>query len=425
MPQILICTIGGSHQPIVTAIKELQPEQVFFICTDKDPATGQAGSEKQITGKGNCIKAKSSDENDNLPNIPIQTGLEEGQYQVYLTPSDDLDSIYQTCIHAIEQAYSQFPKGMITADYTGGTKSMSAGLAMAAMEFPNVQLQLVTGARKDLQKVHDGQYAATANSQKIRYQRQIAPYQQAWQRYAYAEAQAGISHIKPPASIDIRGQYNQFKDLSKAFAEWDNFNHREAREILGIYAPKLPENYKSYLAIAHRLNDTNPQKSDAARLWDLYLNALRRAAQGRYDDAVARVYRLIEWTAQWILENQCNIKTADVAVEQIPEGVTLSQNKKGQWQAGLFSAWQLVSLKTKGSAAEFFRTQQDPLNNHLQIRNFSILAHGFEPVNEESWQAFHAWLEANFVPMLLAETKKVGIREKPIQLPNEYVAKRS
>jgi CRISPR-associated protein (TIGR02710 family) len=420
MTNTLICTVGGSHQPIVTAINELQPDQVIFICTDKDPATGQPGSEKQITGKGNCIKAKFSDENDNLPNIPSQTGLEVGQYQVYLTPSDDLDGIYQTCLEAIQQAYSQTPKASITADYTGGTKSMSAGLAMAAMEFPNVQLQLVTGARKDLQKVHDGQYAATANSQQIRYQRQIAPYQQAWQRYAYAEAQAGISQIKPPTSIDIRGQYNQFKDLSKAFAEWDNFNHLQATEILSIYAPKLPENYKQYLGIVQRLNNKDPQKREAARLWDLYLNAQRRAAQGRYDDAVARVYRLIEWTAQWILESQCNIKTADVAVEQIPEGVHLSQNKKGQWQAGLFNAWQLVSLKTQGAAAEFFKTQQDNLSNHLQIRNFSILAHGFEPVSAENWQAFQGWLEQQFVPMLLAETSKIGIKTIPMQLPNQY-----
>jgi CRISPR-associated protein (TIGR02710 family) len=420
MTNILICTVGGSHQPIVTAINELQPDQVIFICTDKDPATGQPGSEKQITGKGNCIKAKFSDENDNLPNIPSQTGLEVGQYQVYLTPSDDLDGIYQTCLEAIQQAYSQTPKAIISADYTGGTKSMSAGLAMAAMEFPNVQLQLVTGASKDLQKVHDGQYAATANSQQIRYQRQIAPYQQAWQRYAYAEAQAGISQIKPPTSIDIRGQYNQFKDLSKAFAEWDNFNHLQATEILSIYAPKLPENYKQYLGIVQRLNNKDPQKREAARLWDLYLNAQRRAAQGRYDDAVARVYRLIEWTAQWILESQCNIKTADVAVEQIPEGVHLSQNKKGQWQAGLFNAWQLVSLKTQGAAAEFFKTQQDNLSNHLQIRNFSILAHGFEPVSAENWQAFQGWLEQQFVPMLLAETTKVGIKTIPMQLPSQY-----
>jgi CRISPR-associated protein (TIGR02710 family) len=420
MTNILICTVGGSHQPIVTAINELQPEQVIFICTDKDPATGQAGSEKQITGKGNCIKANFCDENDNLPNIPTQTKLETDQYQVFLIPADDLDAIYKTCLDAIQKAYIKYPKASITADYTGGTKSMSAGLVMAAMEFPKIDLQLVLGPRRDLIKVHDGQYAALVNNQHIHYQRQIAPYQQAWERYAYAEAQAGVNQIKPPRSQEIIGQYIRFKDLSRAFAEWDNFNHRIAREILGIYAPNLPENFKTYLAISQRLNDTNPQKREAARLWDLYLNAQRRAAQGRYDDAVARVYRLIEWAAQWILESQCNIKTADVAVEQIPEGVHLSQNKKGQWQAGLFNAWQLVSLKTQGAAAEFFKTQQDNLSNHLQIRNFSILAHGFEPVSAENWQAFQGWLEQQFVPMLLAETSKIGIKTIPMQLPNQY-----
>jgi hypothetical protein len=60
------------------------------------------------------------------------------------------------------------------------------------------------------------------------------------------------------------------------------------------------------------------------------------------------------------------------------------------------------------------------LNNYLQIRNFSILAHGFEPVSAENWQAFQGWLEQQFVPMLLAETSKIGIKTIPMQLPNQY-----
>jgi hypothetical protein len=30
---ILVCTVGGSHQPILTALKARQWERVVFVCT--------------------------------------------------------------------------------------------------------------------------------------------------------------------------------------------------------------------------------------------------------------------------------------------------------------------------------------------------------------------------------------------------------
>ncbi len=101
MTTILICTVGGSHQPIVTAIKEQNPDFVLFVCTDKDPATGRPGSNSQITGAGNCIKASVQDDKPSLPNIPAQTGLTPEQYEICTTLSDDLDRIYADCTQAL------------------------------------------------------------------------------------------------------------------------------------------------------------------------------------------------------------------------------------------------------------------------------------------------------------------------------------
>ena len=120
------------------------------------------------------------------------------------TLSDDLDQIYLDCSNAIDAALGRFPNAKIIADYTGGTKSMSAGLVMAALEHQDIELQLVTGSRSDLIKVHDGsQYAACANIEQIRFERLIAPYRQAWTRYAYSEAEAGLSQITAPRSSRI------------------------------------------------------------------------------------------------------------------------------------------------------------------------------------------------------------------------------
>ncbi|MBE0434901.1 MAG: TIGR02710 family CRISPR-associated protein [Methylomicrobium sp.] len=421
MTQILICTVGGSHQPIVTAVNDLRPDFVLFICTDKDPATGRPGSAVQITGSGNCIKAAFQDDKPSLPNIPAQTGLTPEQYDVCTTLSDDLDQIYADCNRALDGLVRRFPNASIMADYTGGTKSMSAGLVMAAMERQGIQLQLVTGSRADLVKVYDGsQYAALANIEQIRFERQISPYRQAWSRFAYGEAEAGLKDIRAPNQAQLRSRFTRFRDLSRAFSEWDNFNHQTSLDLLQNYAPGLPNELRAYLPIAMRLRDQRPEKREPAQLLDLYLNARRRAAQGRYDDAVARVYRLIEWTAQWLLKSHCGIDTSNIAKAEIPAGMELTPNREGVYQAGLFQAWQLVKVKTQSAAAEFIQAEEKNLLNQIKSRNQSILAHGFEPVQQPHWLQLADWLEKHFLPMLLKESRRVGIKDMPPQLPQSY-----
>ena len=40
----LICTVGGSHQPIEKAIKSIQPDHVLFVCSQDDAETANKGS---------------------------------------------------------------------------------------------------------------------------------------------------------------------------------------------------------------------------------------------------------------------------------------------------------------------------------------------------------------------------------------------
>jgi hypothetical protein len=51
MPKILLVTVGGSFQPIVTAIGTLSPDRVIFICSD-----GDKGSKSQVIGEGTLAK---------------------------------------------------------------------------------------------------------------------------------------------------------------------------------------------------------------------------------------------------------------------------------------------------------------------------------------------------------------------------------
>ena len=168
---ILLCTVGGSHQPIIEAISSTEPCYVLFFCTDRDPATNRPGSIEQVTGAGNVIKASYTDPKPTLPNIPTQAGLKADQFEVQIVPADDLDGAYSVMRDAIAALASdkQFPDAGFIADYTGGTKTMTAALVCAALERDDVELQLVTGARSNLVSVMDGtQQAMTASVARLR-----------------------------------------------------------------------------------------------------------------------------------------------------------------------------------------------------------------------------------------------------------------
>ena len=134
------------------------------------------------------------------------------------------------------------------------------------------------------------------------------------------------------------------------------------------------------------------------------------------DDAVARLYRLLEWTAQWLLAGE-GLDTADIRPDQVPEGVGLGPGRDGRIQAGLFAAWELVARLRSGPAGAFALQERDRMRDHLLARNESILAHGDTPVDAAAWERFQAWAHAAFIPMLKRECHGAGFRMTPDQLP--------
>lgn len=414
---VLLCTVGGSHAPILRAIEASRADFVCFLCTGPDPETGKAGSDVQIEGKGLCIKANQNDPAPSLPNIPTQCGLASDRYELRRVPADDLDAIHAVCREALRDLRRRHPDAQLVADYTGGTKSMTAALVLAAIEDEAVELQLVTGNRVDLVRVRDGaETAAPANIEAIRLERQMQPYLNAWDSHAYAEAEAGLRALATPGNAILRGRLNRMRDLSAALAAWDAFDHATARDRLQGYAAALPDDWKPLLGTLSVLVDAEPRKRQAAQLLDLYRNAERRLAQGRHDDGVARLYRLLEWTAQWLLETRCGVSTGNLPEDWVPH---LPPNREGKRQAGLYEAWRLVAAKTQGPLADWHTRQRETMLNHLNARNASILAHGFAPVTTATGRGFLDWLTGDFLTALLAESATMSIRQLPPQLPRQ------
>lgn len=405
---VLICTIGGSHQPVLKAIEKVQPAFVCFICTDRDPETGKAGSETRITGRGNVIAEKTG-ASPSLPNIPALAGLSVDQFQICTVPADDIDVSFTAIRAAMLELRSRFPGAQIIADYTGGTKSMTAALVIAALENDDIDLQLVTGARSDLNEVaHQTEYAISANIDTIRLERAMWPYLEAWRRYAYDEAGAGLARIPVPSNTELRARLNLARNLSNAFAAWDRFDHKQALMNLQPYRSRIGSKLGLHLKALEMLIKEDDKRREPLQLYDLWLNAQRRAAQGRYDDAVARVYRLIEWTAQWQLRIHAGLDTADIPEDQIPADMKLARNRQGRYQAGLFQAWMLLSRLLDNPAAEFFKNHENELLNNLLVRNQSILSHGYCPIAQVEWKPVHDWMVSIFLPMLRESIRADG-----------------
>jgi len=410
---VLICTVGGSHAPLLTAIRQCRPDFVWFICTD-----GKHGSISQITGQGNCIKAHPRDEKPTLRNIPTQSSLRDDQYDILTVPPDDPDEIHTRLSGLIEKILTAKPRPRIIADYTGGTKSMTAALLLAGLEFDeDVKLSMVVGQRPDLIQVKDGtEIRVPANVDRIRFRHRFRVAIAPWKHFGYAEAAIALESTTAPRDAQDRQRYLDALAASRAFAAWDRFDHRRAYDLL----QPLGRTFGPYLAALSTLN-TRSDTQKPGRLLDLSLNMQRRAARGQYDDAVARAYRLLEWTAQWLLNRDAGIDTSNVPPDRIPADTKLPQNDKGHHFAGLRNAWTL--LETLGGSDDtltFARERSKEMLSLLTIRNHSILAHGFQPITQAEWNQWQTWLVHTFLPFLQTEARQSGLKSAPEQLPSEF-----
>jgi CRISPR-associated protein (TIGR02710 family) len=236
-----------------------------------------------------------------------------------------------------------------------------------------------------------------------------------------------LDALRRPRDGSLRAELQIARALSRAFDAWDRFDHAAASEQLELYRQRLCQD----AAVARRViplftalkplcaEPDHPQRTPA-RLWDLWLNAQRRAAQGRYDDAVARGYRLLEWTAQWLLATK-GVDTSDLHAEQIPESLTIAANPDGKRQAGLRNAWALAAHHLGGAVQTFVEAEGSAMLDHLKRRNYSILAHGDQPIARADWEAFHQWLEAALIPLLQAQAAGVGLKRLAPQLPQQPI----
>lgn len=394
---LLICTVGGSPEPLAASILRWRPQRIIFL---PSPDT------------------VSQIETSILP-MARQEGfsVSPGNYETrHMTDPQD----FQECVRAAQElkgeVYRWLSRGEeygLVVDFTGGTKCMTAALALQAHRWPCVY-SYVGGE----ERTKDGVGVVVSGKEKI------AHTANPWDSLGYQVieeavilfnqgAYSAVSIVLEPALRNlgdplVKRELATMKSLAEAYAAWDRFDHRAASDNLknvlrhwNDMAKLFPEAKNSLFSLIQRHLDYLDQIISAkapslALICDLLANARRRATEKRYDDAVARLYRATEALAQLRLREAYGIQeTGNVSLKELPSGLAErwdTKAKDGVVKLGLQDSYFLLKELGDDLAAKFESLGWDESSATAPLfsRNHSILAHGFKPVGkrvfDQLWQ---------------------------------------
>jgi len=436
MKTLLIFTVGGSTQPIINAIKELKPDFIFFICSS---GTKQNASERLVDGTP--IKAGE---------VIIKDAVALPPYEKILIPTekvDFLDEVYsileKELIPKIKKLFSKEPSLRIIANYTGGTKTMSIALCLLAIFQENWEIQVNTGIRTNLIKIDSGDHPIAINKINLLLDFDLTAFKPLMEKFYYEQIVERLKNylISQALLPEKRNFLSILIDVLEGFIFWDTFNHKNAlfyfdRIINSTNNKYLKKALLPYFLTLKHLNcidSSQGQKnfkntSYYEKVLDLVRNAERRAVQKRFDDAVARLYRAIELLAQIRLKIQYRIdpsKITEETIKSLPDKAKTflselyekSKDNKGILKIALTKCYELL-LSLEDPIGIYYSEVKNKFLDALKKRNFSILAHGENPISEEDFQQV-AGFQTEFILNCLKDILGLNIEEVP-QFPKSF-----
>lgn len=393
--RVLVLNVGRpgdgeiADRPEVYALRQAKPDYVVFVCSVK--GDDRAGTQEFVRRYADLV-ALPSDRYEEL----------------LLDEPDDLARVYEQASKTLERLRAAWPGAWILVDYTSGTKSMSAGLAMAAIdqEDERVELRLVKGQRGKFVTVIPGteSFRPVSGIHDIRARRWLGPIRAALDRYDYPAASRWLDALlEREISPGLASPLQRARDLCRAFDAWDRWDVPRAERLLEPYRPLQAGEQRVHerLAVLEQLRivrdafegqtELSAAKDPYLAVEDLLFNAERRAAQERYDDAVARVYRALELLAQIRLRVAHGIDTGAVDLGKVPESMREQLAARASHddpaKIGLLTSWSVLAAFPDDPLGRWFTERQGRLIDWVKCRNRSILAHGLRSIREADWDS--------------------------------------
>lgn len=406
----LILSVGKYYQPLILSLEAIQPKKVYFLYT----------SETEMY----------------LDTIVEALQLKPSQYQ-----KEEVDAVNPTPIYeAIKKVDRNKGDGKIAVDFTGGTKSMSGGMAMAGGLVGADIFYIASKWNKTLRKPEPG----TESIEKI-----INPYelfgdidlkraQELWLNGEYMASSIMFQQLAD--KLPERVEYQVYNRLGKAYAAWESLHIKHALEHFNwvkqtgkVHLERQSSNaiqtdgfqiIEKQVQILETIQDnlsTKPFKLEALQnrnfmkhlILSFYSIGVRREEQKKLDVATLYLYRMIEMllqhrsALQGIISHEPDYTVLPMKEEVLLERANeiLSQRKLEKWSvlpyriALIDNHILLMAIGDKVASV----VHPSKLRHVSEARNFSILAHGFEIITEKVHQDLkdvaksflHAFLKEN------------------------------
>lgn len=348
----------------------------------------------------------SNESEANAKKIAEDLNLVRGEdyYPVRLTDPDDL----QRCFSEINNAFHDlFRKGYrnddISVDFTSGTKAMTSALVLAGVGIDCSTLKYITGDRENGIVVPGTESFTSFEPNKLKAFGNLKLAQTLIKELRFDTAKDLLKNTGPKLLDESgRNKREALKGIATAYGYWDRFDHKrfggEMEKVKTFGDPDLAcflpsEETKETLQKIR--DDIKKERLTYEVMADITCNARRRMDEGKFDDALARIYRLTEMLAQMVLKDDYGIDSSNVDLSHVPSGLhgKLQGNKSddGKIQIGLLKDYEI--LKAKGDKLGELFMENKPFRDLLKKRNRTIFAHGLFPVSEKECRDIfkHFW----------------------------------
>ncbi len=390
---LLICTVGGSPEPIVATLKRWAPVRIRFVPTGE--------TRKQI--EASIVPLAQSE----------GLTLDPGRYDL-LELLDGQD--FAACVNTlrqltpvVEEWLGRGEQYQVVVDFTGGTKCMSAALALQAHRWRCV-FSYVGGS----ERTKEGVGVVISGKEQVLHAHNpwdalgfqaVEEFVALFDQQAFAAGAALADRaLRNVGERSRKRELTALKLLAEGYDYWDRFDQKGAvaklrelanydNDLRAVFGPVRADSLRAVTG-AHadylrKLVEGNVPSLQ--HVTDLLANAQRRKVEGRIDDAVARLYRAIESLAQVALAERHQIpNTKHVPIDRVPEplcGLWASRAEVGTVFLGLQDAYDLLHSLGDDLGAKFKQLQlHDRQRSPLTARNQSILAHGFERVSDKVFE---------------------------------------
>lgn len=378
--KVLILTVGTTRAPLEESLAQHTPDGVVFLASQET--------------------------------LPVAAGLLQdyrGGFRHHTLLLEDAESLleaYQTALKALRKAL-EWEATAIVADLTGGTKPMAAGLVLA-LTGRGVVFSYVGGEKRDPEtgRVLPGgeRFRLLEDPTSRLGLREWAGFVRAWNGLNLGMALSEVQALlQKPLSPSEGRFYRALEGVVRALMEWDRFRHAEALRLLKEHLPvalavaeawghgakvRVLKGLEEGLGVLEAIVAAEGRPTFTL-LQDLLANAERRAELGRFDDALARLYRALELAVESDIHERLGFVLKDPRTW--PEGFPETLRERILKPRGLMdlleAAFDLdLAFGQQGTLAQRFYGQKNRLQVLLNRRHESILAHGTRPVEEGDYR---------------------------------------